>query len=144
MKNIILYFFFPVALSAQVDIKDVSVQNVGGTEYYVTTDTTDGNIVIRLTPVQDQAKLLAAQIVELDRLIEAYNERIDETQGLKKEAQRRKKEIEKIQQGLVAGKAKGNPTIFQEMYVPIPLEGGDGGSTPPKKTKATVTKKKKG
>lgn len=142
MKKILILLLLPFALSAQVDIKDVSVQNIAGTDYYVTSDTADGNIVIRLTPVVDQAKLLAAQIVELDRLIDAYNERIDETQTLKKEAQRRKKEIEKIQQGLGAsGKGKAAPARVDP--TPNPSPHGEG-STTPQKTKATGTKKKKG
>lgn len=101
MKQILIFFLFPAALSAQVEIKDVSVQKIGGVDYYVTADTVDGAINLVLSPVVDKAKLLDAEIEEVQNLIASYQIRIEEMQDARKSAQRRLKELEKIKQSLL-------------------------------------------
>lgn len=131
MKHLFIIFLLilPAAVVAQqVDIKKVSIQSIAGTDYYVKADTVGTDIIIRLTPVQDQAKLLDEQIAAIEAEVAAYDERLDELARFRKDAMQRKKEIEKIQGKLAAPKAT----------VPIVLPA----PAPAKVVPVTVKKKK--
>ena len=106
MKHALLILFSVIALSAfgqNVNIKKLSIQDVGGVEYYVSADTTfEGQIIVRLTPVADHVALLADKLAQVEQEISSYDSRINELQNSKKDAQSRKKEIEKLQGKLQA------------------------------------------
>lgn len=106
MKQSLLILLSVIALSAfgqNVNIKKLSIQDVGGVEYYVSADTTfEGQIIVRLTPVADQVALLADKLAQVEQEILSYDSRISELQNAKKDAQARKKEIEKLQGKLQA------------------------------------------
>lgn len=128
---IILLLILPAAVGAQqVDIKKVSIQSIAGTDYYVKADTVGTDIIIRLTPVQDQAKLLDEQVAAIEAEVAQYDERLDELARFRKDAMQRKKEIEKIQGKLSAPKA----TVPIVLPAPTPVKVGSG----------TVKKKKSG
>ena len=106
MKQSLLILLSVIAysLSGQnVNIKKLSIQDVGGVEYYVSADTTfEGQIIVRLTPVADQVALLADKLAQVEQEISSYDSRISELQNAKKDAQARRKEIEKLQGKLQA------------------------------------------
>lgn len=109
-RIIILLFLFSTALTAQkVDIKKISIQTIDGTDYYVSADTAGGEITIRLVQVQDQVKLLAAQIQAIDAEIARYDELLDQVDQQRRDARSRKKEIEKLQGNLQDKQGKSAP-----------------------------------
>lgn len=114
MKHALLILLSVIAysLSGQnVNIKKLSIQDVGGVEYYVSADTTfEGQIIVRLTPVADQVALLADKLAQVEQEISSYDSRISELQNAKKDAQARRKEIEKLQ-GKLQGAPKEAPPV---------------------------------
>lgn len=114
MKQSLIILFSVIAFSAfgqNVNIKKLSIQDVGGVEYYVSADTTlEGQIIVRLTPVADQVALLADKLAQVEQEISSYDSRISELQNAKKDAQSRKKEIEKLQGKLQAAPKSTPPT----------------------------------
>lgn len=132
----ILLLLLSTALTAQkVDIKKISIQTIDGTDYYVRADTAGGEITIHLVPVQDQVKLLAAQIAQIEAEIAQYDELLDQIDQQRRDARQRKKEVEKLQ-NQIQNKGVVNPT-------PSPSPQGEGGQTPAKPP-IPITKKKKG
>jgi len=113
MKYALLILFSVVAFFAtaqNVNIKKLSIQDVGGVEYYVAADTTfEGQIVVRLTPIANQVALLADKLAQVEQEIASYDSRISELQASKKDAQARRKEIEKLQGKLQAAPKEAPP-----------------------------------
>lgn len=113
MKQSLIILLSVIAFSAfgqNVNIKKLSIQNVGGVEYYVAADTTfEGQIIVRLTPVADQVALLADRLAQVEQEISSYDSRIAELQNSKKDAQARRKEIEKLQGKLQAAPKEAPP-----------------------------------
>lgn len=135
-RIIILLLLLSTALSAQkVDIKKVSIQTIDGTDYYVSADTSSGEITIHLVPVQDQVKMLAAQIAQIDAEIARYDELLDQIDQQRRDARTRKKEIEKLQ---------GNLQAKQEKTTPIPDIPKKDAPAPVKPATINSAKKKKG
>lgn len=137
--HLILILLLSTALTAQkVDIKKISIQTIDGTEYYVRADTAGGEITIHLVPVQDQVKLLAAQIVQIEAEIAQYDELLDQVDAKRRDARQRKKEVEKLQNQIQnKGKAAVDPT-------PINSPKKEAGQTPAKTPVPITPKKKKG
>jgi len=113
MKYALLILFSVVAFFAtaqNVNIKKLSIQDVGGVEYYVAADTTfEGQIVVRLTPIANQVALLADKLAQVEQEIASYDSRISELQASKKDARARRKEIEKLQGKLQAAPKEAPP-----------------------------------
>lgn len=101
MKHALIILFSIISFSAtaqNVNLKKLSIQTIAGTDYFVRSDTAaSGEIYVTLRPVANEAALLAEQLQQVEKEIAGYDVRIDELQAAKKEAQARKKEIEKLQ-----------------------------------------------
>lgn len=107
---ILISFVSFASFGQNVNIKKLSIQDVGGVEYYVAADTTfEGQIVVRLTPIANQVALLADKLAQVEQEIASYDSRIAELQNAKKDAQARRKEIEKLQGKLQAPKTTKTP-----------------------------------
>lgn len=113
-------------VAQNVNIKKLSIQTVAGTDYYVSADTTaEGEIIIRLKAVADQAALLSDQFSRVEQEIKQIDARIDALQAQKKDAQGRRKEIEKMQANLPG----------QRGQISIPTIDGPKAPTPSAKPK---------
>lgn len=106
MKQSLIILLCVIAFSAfgqNVNLKKLSIQTIAGTDYFVRADTAaTGDIFVTLRPVGNEAALLAEQLQRVEQEISSFDARIDELQNAKKDAQGRRREIEKLQGKLQA------------------------------------------
>lgn len=99
LKTLLPFLLFPFLAFGQttVKIQKAHIQTVGGTEYFVTADTTSGGkIVLTLLPAVDMKAELERQVGVLDSDIAGYTAHIDQIQAEREAARQKRKEVQKL------------------------------------------------